>query len=413
MQQHKLILFGVSLLVGVSFGFGLTAGFAQEENKLTRSPLNPEFVKYLEDLKANKVSFQTKDRHGLGLIPSAQDLSGMKGQKVFSAEQMLLLPTSYDKRTTGKLTNVKDQGSLGNCWAFATFGSLESGLLWYSAESCDFSEQNLKNLMSSAYPQGYDFSVNSGGNYFMSAAYLSRWSGPLNQADDLPYGASSVSPTNIPARKHLQDMLILPDRSGPTDNDNIKTAVLYYGAAVQSSMYWDDAAYNPSNYAYYNTGSGSGHAVCIVGWDDTFARTKFNVPNPPGDGAFICRNSWGTSWGQAGYFYVSYYDYRIGSDNAVFLFAEPTTNYGKVYQYDPLGWPGGTSGYGDKTVAWGANIFTASSNDTIAAVSFYLQSPIPATISTFIKMKGRLREPVHSRLPNPVRYRQQGTKRWS
>lgn len=38
-----------------------------------------------------------------------------------------------------------------------------------------------------------------------------------------------------------------------------------------------------------------GHAVCIVGYDDTLD-----------GGRFIVRNSWGTSWGDNGYFYMPY-----------------------------------------------------------------------------------------------------------
>ena len=43
-----------------------------------------------------------------------------------------------------------------------------------------------------------------------------------------------------------------------------------------------------------------GHAVCIVGYDDTMpVAGKAN-------GRFIVRNSWGTSWGDNGYFYMPY-----------------------------------------------------------------------------------------------------------
>jgi len=42
-----------------------------------------------------------------------------------------------------------------------------------------------------------------------------------------------------------------------------------------------------------------GHAVCIVGYND-------NLTGPAGKGYFIVRNSWGTSWGQQGYFYMPY-----------------------------------------------------------------------------------------------------------
>ena len=42
-----------------------------------------------------------------------------------------------------------------------------------------------------------------------------------------------------------------------------------------------------------------GHAVALVGYND-------NLSGPAGKGYFIARNSWGTSWGQNGYFYMPY-----------------------------------------------------------------------------------------------------------
>ena len=65
--------------------------------------------------------------------------------------------------------------------------------------------------------------------------------------------------------------------------------------------------------------------MAIVGWDDNYSKTNF-ASAPAGNGAFIIRNNWGTAFGEDGYFYVSYYDLNIGTENFVFrgkVFAGP------------------------------------------------------------------------------------------
>jgi C1A family cysteine protease len=329
------------------------------------APLNPNFLYYFEDIKLGKIQKYTPTGDWLGYIPPPLDLSHMTGQPIFlETYQLLSYPASYDLRTQGKVTPIKNQGPCGSCWSFATYGSLESSLL--TSETWDFSENNLKNT------HGFDMGHCDGGNHNMSTAYLARWGGPISEADD-PYNpTSNSSPSGLSVQKHAQDVLFLPDRAGPLDNDTIKQAVMTYGA-VYTTMYWSSSYWNEANDAYYYTGTTyANHAVAIVGWDNDFPKTNFKAPNPPDNGAFIIKNSWGTGFGINGYFYISYYDSNIGKDNAVFT-AEQTANYNTSYQYDPLGWIG-SYGYGSNT-GWFANIFTASSNEQIAAVSFYAASP--------------------------------------
>jgi C1A family cysteine protease len=332
---------------------------------LKAAPLNPEFVSYLKEREMGIARMQfTASGHPLGLLPAPLDLSQLQSLPAIDSIDSIdnALPATYDLRPKNKLTRVKDQGSCGSCWAFATYGSLESflkpGATW------DFSEQNLIDH------HGFDWKPCDGGNNWLSTAYLARWLGPINETDDR-YVYLPVD--GLTPKKHVQNVIFLPKRSSSTDNSKIKSAVMKYGA-VYVSMKWVDSCYKATNYAYYNKSKDEGgHGVTIVGWDDNFSKSKFGS-TPSGNGAFIVRNSWGATWGKSGYFYVSYYDKYFGKQSDLSVFqGESATNYKKNYGYDDLGWTS-SYGWGDTPTAWFANIFTASANGSIKAVSFYAGS---------------------------------------
>ncbi len=243
---------------------------------------------------------------------------------------------------------------------------MESNIL--PSETLALSENHLKNN------HGFDWGHCDGGNSMMSMAYLARWQGPVYKTDD-PYNTSSnTSPSGLSPRKHVQEVLLLPPRASAKDNDNIKWALTTYGA-VYANMHWDDATYNSITHAFYYSGSAStNHGVVIVGWDDNYSKNNFNSP-PPGNGAFIVRNNWGESWGESGYFYISYYDsaFAMKDTSAVFVKPEPTSNYSHIYEYDPLGWVSSIGYYNSS--GWFTNIFTAQASEGIKAVSFYAASP--------------------------------------
>ncbi len=332
-----------------------------------RAPLNPEFIKYQEDVAKGILHPQyTADGHYLGYIPSPVDLFYLKGQKIFQnlVVPMLSFPSTYDLRTYGKVSPVEAQ-ECGDCWIYATYGSLESNEL--TADKAIFSEEHLDAF------NGFDNGCCNGGNFSITQAYLARWSGPVYESDDPYISCNSPSDlSSLPARKHVQEVDWIPQRSNSLDNDNIKLALMNYGA-VACCFGWDNAYYNSTTYAYYcdTTAGLAGHCVTLVGWDDNYSSTNFVTP-PPGNGAFLIKNSWSTGWGDNGFFHISYYDVNVGGFT-LFRMAESTTNFSNIYQYDPLGQTAGY-GYGSFT-GWFANIFTAVGTEKITAVSFYVAEP--------------------------------------
>ncbi len=275
------------------------------------------------------------------------------------------LPEKFDLRDYGRVTPVRDQGSSGTCWAFAALGSLETSLLPYEEEI--FSVDHLANHNS------YDLEESDGGDYSISISYLAAWLGPVDEKDD-PYG-DDVSPDNRQAARHLEEAVIMENR----DDEMIKSAIYKYGG-VETSLYVEmtysgqsSNYYNEKKAAYYYTGSERpNHDLVVVGWDDTFPKENF-TEKPSRDGAFICRNSWGSGFGDGGYFYVSYDDVNICRKAIVYSRLGSADNFDHIYQTDYLGWVG-QMGFG-KESAFFANVFKAEREENLAAVSFYATGP--------------------------------------
>ena len=277
------------------------------------------------------------------------------------AEEEKKLPDAYDMRDYSRVTPVRDQGRYGTCWAFASLGALETTLL--PQDTCIFSTDHMTMCNS------YNLDLNVGGEHTMSVAYLAAWQGPVYEADD-PYG-DGMSDPNLTPVKHLEEALVLDER----DRDVLKSAIFRYGG-LETSLYLqleyadsESPYYSPEYAAYHYDGAEiPNHDVVVVGWDDNFKKERFPV-RPPGDGAWLCKNSWGVNFGEDGYFYVSYYDTNICNKSVVYTRIGEANNYDHIYQTDMLGWVG-LMGYG-KEEAYFANAYTAGEHEALSAVSFY------------------------------------------
>ena len=308
---------------------------------------------------------------------SLTDLSKMLGYSwSFNFEENILttadtsensssLPASYDLRSRFRISAIRNQGRYGTCWAFGALTAMESALL--PEDSYVFSVDHMSMSNSFKVTQ-YD-----GGEYTMGMAYLAAWQGPVYEKDD-PYGDGKTN-KELEAVKHVQEMRIIASK----DIAAIKEAVFKFGG-VQTSLYSSLQNANSSS-RYYNRATNSycyigtakpNHEVVIIGWDDNYSKDNFSIPLE-GDGAFICQNSWGESFGDDGVFYVSYYDTNIGTHNVVYTRIEEPDNYDNIYQSDLCGWVG-KMGY-DKESMYGANVFTAEKDEDVVATAFYATAP--------------------------------------
>lgn len=276
------------------------------------------------------------------------------------------LPAAYDMREHDRVSPVRDQGIYGTCWAFASLAALESTIR--PAENPVFSVDHM------ALNNSFNVSPFDGGEYYMSIAYLAAWQGPVLEEDD-PYGDNQTV-NGLSAVKHLEEAIILKDKN----YEAIKSSVYKYGG-VETVIYCDmknatssSYYYNRNRSSYYYDGDQTpNHDVVIVGWDDNYPKEYFNT-EPAGDGAFICKNSWGKDFGDEGFFYISYYDTNIGMNSVVYTKLGNSDNYDKIYQSDLMG-EVGTMGFDDRPEAYFANVYTAGKNETLKAVSFYATGP--------------------------------------
>ena len=315
------------------------------------------------------------------------------------------LPSSYNSNTLGYVTSVKNQNPYGSCWAHAAMASVESYMIKHGIEvgstgSAATTSLNLSETQhcffnySSAYDAegmltgdkttllGSDGCLDAGGNGEMSAYTLQSWVGAASESDAsaLQYSkASTVASSGLDSKysyqydvSHVQNSEWIPG----TDIEGIKRAIMEYGAG---------------NISYYETGNAytytctidttsqdssshkwSNHAITLVGWDDSIAASRFSPNKPSSSGAWICKNSWGTSYFSQGYCYISYEDTSVLEGYIYFYDAEPIDNYDHNYQYDGTCNPvtygiGNRTGFANNTKV--ANVFTAKGTERLEAVA--------------------------------------------
>ncbi|MBN1163692.1 MAG: hypothetical protein JXB45_03875, partial [Candidatus Krumholzibacteriota bacterium] len=298
-----------------------------------------------------------------GYIPPPMDLSHIQSR---IPAGMLFAPyASFDWRTTGDVSPVKNQNPYGTCWCFAALGDFESKILIDDDITEDFSELNIQ-----ACNPTYN-NCNYGGNAWISTNYLALLGSVDETCDSYPGGCPTPTCIN-PACSFLRQ--VTGWKVIPNTVTDIKNACVTYGP-VYVSMYAGFPGFGSYDGSYCLTYSGTddpNHAVLIVGWDDAMCG---------GAGAWIVKNSWGTSWGDNGYFYIQYENARIGENANVIVDYKDYDPNETIYYYDDWGW-WGSVGYGDGD-DWAMVVFTPGSDDLLYNVDIWATSN-PTNYSIYI-----------------------------
>lgn len=346
------------------------------------------------------------------------------------------LPKKYNLADYGYVTDIRNQNPYPTCWSFASLASLESNILksgnadasldlsekhlaWFSYNGADQSDDDSLYASGDTYTSfGYS-PYDIGGTMYMTASTLMRRYGAVDESL-VPYDFSSSKELDASLKNmsdiYLKNAEFLPtttsftfDSSGKLvdqtllDSETVEASIqeikqnIYSCGAVAVSYYCSDSMggstvndhyWNDTYKSYYFNAQLNGednfrqpnHGVTLVGWDDEFSKNNFEI-TPPGDGAWIVKNSWGSNWGDNGYFYLSYYDVSFyepiifKAEDAVYE-SDGTTQheYENIYQYDGVGF-GDAQIYFENNTCKTANFFTSRDDETLEAISVALLYP--------------------------------------
>jgi len=275
-----------------------------------------------------------------GLIPIPESMKGR--MPVYQPSGTLALPTTYDWRNNQGTTPVKNQGSCGSCWAFAATAQMESHTYIYDGRIEDYSEQ----AVIDCNPWNYG----CGGGWAGGAYRVFIYDGAVSE-DCIPYTASDGNPCTM---DQCEILAYMSNYYSVSNNVAAIKQAIYDDGPVYTSMYAHDNFQNYSSGCYNaDYSEPTNHAVLIVGWDDNGCG---------GNGAWIIKNSWGTSWGNDGYGRIQYGVCGIGSGTYTIDYI-PSNVYVQI-----------SSPNGGETLETGTdyNIQWSTSRNTPDSISIYL-----------------------------------------
>lgn len=203
------------------------------------------------------------------------------------------LPASFSWRDingTDYTTSIKDQSPAPTCEAYALCAALETKLQYQLQElySPDLSENHLYFSAGGTIERGY-VDLEDAANYLM------QYGVPDEGCYPDPHRPADYQFESLPG---WENRTVKITEWGWVNHDDItamKQALLDHGPLVICIHFWKDFFYLYFGGVYqHHTGNPvGGHVVTIVGYDDSKS-------------CWIVKNSWGSRWGEDGWFRMSY-----------------------------------------------------------------------------------------------------------
>lgn len=232
------------------------------------------------------------------------------------------LPKSVDWRKAGVITEVRNQGSCGSCWAFSAVAAMEAsfnlarngsipsackstcGAKGASRACCSFSVQSVVDCTDGGVVENC---ANGGDPQNAYTSVATHHAGALNLWSDYPYtSGGGKSPGICHAQDATAIKLRLSGYKNVTSGDevalqeavaSIPTVSVGIDASHAGFQYYSDGLYTEP--FCYKTYKGIDHAVSVVGYGTGESSSN------GGSDYWLIKNSWGTDWGMSGYIHFA------------------------------------------------------------------------------------------------------------
>ena len=255
------------------------------------------------------------------------------------------IPSTYNSVDEGFVTSIKNQNPYGNCWAYAACSVAESYLIkkGMASSDIDLSEAHLNYYMYHNKGDKYENTDNDQTNVIGKYSFTDVGADPrmlqlamsnFGLASETIYPISKITTMQGSKEDQNNTQYVMTNsnllcQQAKGNESIIKQAILDNGSVL--ACYYDTStAYKNSNYYNSNEVNSFNHAISIVGWDDSYAANNFDN-KPTRNGAWLIKNSWGTGFGNQGYFWMSYDEYSLGS---VYSYEFKNKDEENIYQYD-------------------------------------------------------------------------------